>query len=297
MARKNMNRIKDPMGWRIFNVCNIVFMVFVAVIMAYPLWHVLMASISNSGKLMAHQGVLLLPAGLSTTAYDYVARNPMIPIGYRNTIIVVLAGTAINIVMTTLSAYFLSRKNQVLVRPVTLFVMFTMFFSGGMIPGFLNIRSLGLYDSLWALILPGAISTFNTIILRTAFLSLPDSLEESAMLDGASDLTILFRICIPLSTATIAVLVLYYAVGHWNSWFSAMLYLQDRKLQPLQLVLRQIVIQNDVTEMLQTSSDQELLSETIKYAVIIVATIPILCLYPFLQKYFVKGVLIGAVKG
>lgn len=289
--------IKDSATWRVFNVCNISFMVFLALITAYPVWHVLMASLSVSGKLMAHSGVLLIPEGFSAAAYTYVANNPMIPIGYRNTLIVVVFGTALNIFMTICSAYFLSRSNQAITKYVTMFIMFTMFFSGGMIPGFLNVRDLGLYNSLWALMLPGAVSTFNTLILRTAFLSLPDSLEESAMLDGANDFTILIRICVPLSTAVLAVLVLYYGVGHWNAWFSAMLYLQDRKLHPLQLVLRQILIQNDVTEMIQQSTDQDQIAETIKYAVIVVATAPILCLYPFLQKYFVRGVLVGAVKG
>ncbi|MGI6671431.1 MAG: carbohydrate ABC transporter permease [Christensenellales bacterium] len=293
----NRNRIKDSMSWRIFNVANITFMVFLAFIMAYPVWHVLMASLSVSGKLMAHSGVLLLPKGFSTAAYTYVANNPMIPLGYRNTLIVVIIGTTINILMTICSAYFLSRRNQTITKHITIFIMFTMFFSGGMIPSFLNVRELGLYNSLWALMLPGAVSTFNTLILRTAFLSLPESLEESAMIDGANDLTILVRICVPLSTSVLAVLVLYYGVGHWNAWFNAMLYLQDRTLQPLQLVLRQILIQNDVTEMIQQSTDQDLIAETIKYAVIVVATAPILCLYPFLQKYFVRGVLVGAVKG
>ena len=295
--KKQKNAIKQSTGWRVFNVFNILFMCFMILIMLYPVWHVTMASISNSGMLMKNTGILLKPAGFSLAAYRYVANSPMIPIGYRNTLVIVIVGTSINILMTLLSAYFLSRKNQTITPLVMKFIMFTMFFSGGMIPGFLNIRDLGLYNSLWALMIPGAVSTFNTIIMRTAFLSLPDSLEESAMLDGASELTILFRVCVPLSTAVIAVLVLYYGVGHWNSWFNAMLYIQDRKLQPLQLVLRQILIQNDISDMIQQTTDQELIAETIKYAVIVVATAPILCLYPFLQKYFVKGVLVGAVKG
>lgn len=294
---KNANRIKAGKGWRVFNVCNIIFMICIIVVMFYPIWHVLMASFSNSGLLMKNNGLLLRPAGFSLSAYQYVARNPMIPVGYRNTLIVVICGTSINIVMTTLSAYFLSKTKQTLNKYVMMFIMATMFFSGGMIPGFLNIKSLGIYNTLWALMLPTAISTFNTIILRTSFMSLPDSLEESAKLDGAGEITILFRIYVPLSSAVLAVLVLYYGVGHWNSWFNAMLYLQDRRLQPLQLVLRQILIQNDVSDMMQASTDKEQIAETIKYAAIVVATLPILCLYPFLQKYFVKGVLVGAVKG
>ena len=206
---KTKNTIKDSAAWRVFNVLNISFMIFLAFIMAYPVWHVLMASLSVSGRLMAHSGVLLLPEGLSGAAYVYVANNPMIPLGYRNTLVVVIVGTSINIFMTICSANFLSRRNQAITKYVTMFIMFTMFFSGGMIPSFLNVRDLGLYNSLWALMLPGAVSTFNTLILRTAFISLPESLEESAMLDGAHDFTILARICVPHSTAVLAVLVLY----------------------------------------------------------------------------------------
>ena len=297
MAKKKGNVIREPMSWRIFNVLNIVFMCFIMVVMFYPVWHVLMASFSNSGMLMKNTGLLIKPAGFSWSAYKYVVTNPMIPIGYKNTLIIVVVGTSINLLMTMLSAYFLSRKDQTITKAAMIFVMITMFFSGGMIPGFLNIKDLGIYDTLWALMLPTAVSVFNTIILRTAFMGIPDSLEESAWIDGAGDLTILFRIYVPLSGAVLAVLVLYYGVGHWNSWFNAMLYLQNRKLQPLQLVLRQILIQNDVSDMLQQSTDEEQLAETIKYAVIVVATVPILSIYPFLQRYFVQGVLVGAVKG
>ncbi len=297
MANKKNNAIREPMSWRIFNVFNIIFMCATMLVMFYPVWHVLMASFSNSGMLMKNTRLLLKPAGFSWSAYEYVVTNPMIPIGYRNTLIIVVVGTAINLLMTMLSAYFLSRKNQTVTKAAMIFVMITMFFSGGMIPGFLNIKDLGIYDTLWALMLPTAVSVFNTIILRTAFMGVPDSLEESATIDGAGDLTILFRIYVPLSGAVLAVLVLYYGVGHWNSWFNAMLYLQNRKLQPLQLVLRQILIQNDVSDMIQQSTDEEQIAETIKYAVIVVATVPILSIYPFLQRYFVQGVLVGAVKG
>ncbi len=177
-----------------------------------------------------------------------------------------------------------------------MFIMFTMYFSGGMIPGFLNIQSLGLYDSRLALILPGAISTFNLIIMRTAMASIDASMEESARLDGANHFTILFKIMLPLTKATVAVLVLYYGVAHWNSWFNAMIYLEDKMKEPLQLVLRQILIINDMADM-AVGEDTEMISETIKHATIIVSTVPILALYPFLQKYFVKGMMVGAVKG
>lgn len=288
--------IKRSLGENIFNIFNIILMLFIIVVTLYPMLHVLFASFSKSSLLMKHQGILLWPQGFSTAAYANVIKNQMIPIGYKNTLFIVIVGVFINIVLTALGAYFLSRKDQILTKYIMLFILFTMFFSGGMIPSYLNVRSLGLYDSIWALIIPSAISTFNMIIMRTAFLGIPDSLEESAKLDGASHWTILFRIYIPLSKAVIAVLVLYYGVGHWNSWFNAMLYINNRDLYPLQLILREILISNDMSQMLNVNVDVEQIADTIKYAVIIVSTVPILCLYPFLQKYFVKGALVGAIK-
>jgi len=206
-------------------------------------------------------------------------------------------------VMTCLCAYVLSRRNVMLNKPITLMIVFTMYFSGGLIPTYLNIRDLGLIDSLWSLIIPGAISTYNMIVLRTGFASVPESLEESAKIDGASNIRILWQIIIPLSKASLAVICLYYAVGHWNSWFNAMLYINRRELFPLQLILREILINNDTSSMVNDvtvqggAGEASFVSETVKYAVIIVSTVPILCLYPFIQKYFTKGVMVGAVKG
>lgn len=291
------NKIKLSAGEHAFNIFNIVFMLLLMIVCFYPMLHVLWASLSNSTALMKHEGLLLWPAGFSTSAYKAVAQNAMIPKSYLNTLFIVLVGTTLNLVMTSLGAYFLSRKDQAITKYMMIFIMITMFFSGGMIPSYLNVRSLGMYNSIWALIIPAAMSTFNLIILRTNFLAIPESLEESAKLDGAGHLTILVQIILPLSKAVMAVLVLYYGVGHWNSWFSAVMYIQDRQLYPLQLVLREILINNDVNAMLNVSADVEQLADTIKYAVVIVTTLPILCLYPFLQKYFVKGVMVGAVKG
>jgi putative aldouronate transport system permease protein len=210
---------------------------------------------------------------------------------------IVIVGTLINVILTSFGAYYLSRKGQTASKAVGLFILFTMFFSGGMIPVYLNVDSLGLANKIWAVIIPNAINTFYLFIMKTAFAGIPDSMEESAKLDGANHLTILFRIYMPLSKAVLAVMVLYYGVDHWNAWFNAMLYFRDRSLYPLQLILREILIANDMTQMVNLSVDTEQIAETIKYAVIVVATMPILCLYPFLQKYFVKGVMIGAIKG
>jgi putative aldouronate transport system permease protein len=291
------HRIRISGSQRVFDAFNIAFMLFFMILMFYPMLYVVFASFSNSSMLMAHTGLLFKPAGFSLAAYANVARNQMIPSGYFNTLFIVIVGTAINITMTSFGAYYLSRKNQTANGAVSLFILFTMFFSGGMIPVYLNIDSLGLTDKIWAVIIPNAINTFYLFIMRTAFAGIPDSLEESAKLDGASQITILFRIYMPLSKAVLAVMILYYGVDHWNSWFNAMLYFRNRSLYPLQLILREILIANDITQMVNVSVDTEQIAETVKYAVIVVATLPILCIYPFLQKYFIKGVMIGAVKG
>jgi putative aldouronate transport system permease protein len=292
-------RIKRSLGERLFYPADIVIMIILVIFTLYPIWHVALGSISDPGKLMAHSGLVLRPYGFSLVSYKAVFKNPMIRTGYLNTIFILVAGVLLNMIMTCLGAYVLSRKKVLWNKAITFFIVFTMFFSGGLIPSFLNIKELGLYNSLWALIIPTAISTFNMIIMRTSFQTIPDSLEESAKLDGAGHFTILFRIVLPVSKAVIAVIILYYSVGHWNSWFDAMVYLQKRELYPLQLVLREILIQNQTTDMTMQSEaqDQEMIGETIKYAVIMVATVPILILYPFLQKYFVKGVMVGALKG
>ena len=265
----------------------------------YPLWHVAMASISDGNDLMKTTGILLKPAGFSIEAYKVVMQNPAILAGYSNTLLYVTGGTILNLFLTTLGAYVLSRKNFLWGTPAMILIVITMFFSGGMIPDFLLVEGLNLIDTPYALILPSAINTFNLIIMRTAFAAVPDALAESAKLEGANDITILFKIYVPLSKAVIAVMVLYYAVAHWNSWFPAMLYLRSRALYPLQLILREILIMNSLDSMRGNIDFGDLfrVSDTIKYATIVVSTVPILLLYPFLQKYFVQGVMIGALKG
>ncbi len=293
-------KIKTPYSEKIFNVFNIMLMLILAVIMFYPIWYVVCASFSVSDRLIAHTGILLVPEGFSLAAYEGVFKNAMIVKGYLNTIFIVLAGTFVNIIMTSIAAYCLSQKNVlwsgVLMRLITV----TMFISGGLIPTYLLItRTLHLTNSYLALILPTAITTYYLIIMRTSFAQIPESLLESARLDGASHIQVLFKIVIPLSKSILAVMVLYYAVNHWNSWFPASIYIKDRAKFPLQLILREILIQNDTYSMAQDAMamDQYSIGETIKYAIIVVATIPILLVYPFLQRYFTKGIMIGAVKG
>lgn len=293
---------KNSLSRNLFLIVAAIILSLLVVVCVYPLLYVIFASLSDSGKLMAHEGLLIKPIGFNVAAYEAVLKNPNIINGYKNTIFVLVVGVCINLVMTSLAAYVLTRKNVMWKKLILWIMLFTMYFSGGLIPSYLLIQNLGLYDSIWSLILPGAISTYNMIILRTAFASIPESLEEAAVLDGASHLQILWHVLLPLTKATMAVMVLYYGVGHWNSWFNASIYLQDKSKYPLQLVLKEILISNDTASMagdmgVSGNMDSQSIAESIKYAVIMVATVPILCIYPILQKYFVKGVMIGAVKG
>ena len=287
-------------GERILNGTNIAVLIMLTILFLYPMWHCLMASFSDPKSLIGYRGFLFTPNGFSLEGYRVVFLNPNIPIGYGNTLFYAGVGTMINILLTAVGGFCLSRQNMMLKKPLTMMLVFTMYVDFGLIPNFLNISDLGLYDSRWAIILIGAINTYNLIVMRTAFQALPPSLEESAVLDGANTFTVLFRILIPLTKATIAVLTLFYMVGHWNSWYNEMIFLQDRSKYPLQLYLREILIANsNLTNNMPVSRlDQtQHLDELIKYCTIIVTTVPILVVYPFAQKYFVTGVLIGSVKG
>lgn len=291
---------RQSIGETIFDGFNVLIMCVMMFIMFYPFWHVVVASFTESNTLMRHTGILLWPEAFSLSSYRFTLNYRLIWTGYLNTIFVVVIGTVLNLFMTSLAAYVISRRNLGARKAISIFIIFTMYFSGGLMPNYILISNqLGLKDSLWALILPGLISTWNLLIMRTAFFAVPESVEESANLDGANDFTILFRIIIPMIKSTMAVMVLYYAVAHWNSWFPASIYIKDRAKWPLQLVLRQIIILSDVSQMTEAAGDidQEALSEGIKYATIVVSTLPVLLIYPFLQRYFVKGVMIGAVKG
>jgi putative aldouronate transport system permease protein len=274
-------------------------MLVLMVVTLYPFLYVLFASLSDPAAMMQNRGLLFAPLGFTLGAYKAVLDNPMILVGYRNTLFYVVAGTSINMVMTVLGAYALSRKNVMLKNPVMFMIVFTMFFNGGMIPTFLLVgQTLGLQDTPWALILPGAISTMNLIILRSAFETVPIALEEAARIDGANDFQILWHVVLPMSLPALAVILLFYAVGMWNAWFGAMIYLRNRELYPLQLVLREILVMSNTEAMTTGASSGDVfqIGETIKYATIIVATLPVLFIYPFLQRYFVKGVMIGAIK-
>ena len=291
--------IKATRGENIFNVFNLILLSLLTLACLYPLLYVLFAAFSSPNRFFTHYGALWHPLGFSLESFKAVFKNPNILIGYKNTGFVLIIATAINMVMTIMGGYVISRKYLMLRKTVTFLVVFTMYFQGGVIPLYLVTQSLGITDTLWSLIFPVAINTYNMIIMRTAFMAVPDEMEESAIIDGASQVRVLVSVMVPLVGPTLAVLVLYYAVYHWNAYFHAMLFLRSRRLFPLQLILRGILIENTTSDMTSGASldDVGLIAETIKYAVIVVSTVPILALYPFLQRFFVKGVMIGAVKG
>ncbi len=294
---------KKTLGEKVFDFCNYSLLILVTLICLYPMLYVLFSSISEPVQLMKFRGLLYKPLGFSLKGYEVLLYNPNIPIGYFNTIFYVVIGTALNLLVTMLGAYALSRSGYKLKKLFTIAIVFTMYFSGGMIPSFLLVRNIGLINTRWALIFPTLIGTWNMIVMRTVFAAVPKSLEESAKMDGANDFIVLFKIFVPVSKATIAVMLLFYAVGHWNSWFNAMIYLRDRQLWPLQLFMREIIIANtmignETGAVLGDAGEGFFyLEEVIKYATIIVSTVPILCIYPFIQKYFTKGVMLGSLKG
>lgn len=287
-------------GYKVFTFFNILLMSIIVLITAYPVYYVVIASFSDPAALSIHTGLLAVPLKpFTASAYKLVFQNQQILKGFINTFYVMAIGLSLNLILTALGAYFLTIKGPILKTPITFMIIFTMYFSGGMIPSYLNIKDLSLLNSLWSLILPSAITTTNLIIMKSAFQSIPESLSESARLDGASYFQILIRIMIPLSKATMAVMVLYYGVARWNSWFPASIYLNNSDLFPLQLVMRNVLnMANQMAGGTGAGADEMAqVVELIKYALIVVTTAPILALYPFLQKYFVKGVMIGAVKG
>lgn len=292
MKKKNSN------SFSIFNLFNICILSILALLCIYPIWYVLTASLSNGNLIMQHSGLLLLPIKPNIAAYIAVFKNKMILSGYLNTIKILIISLILQITMTSIGAYFFSRERVLFKKPLMFIITLTMFISGGMIPFYQNLRLLHLMNSHWGLILPFMISTYNMIILKTSFESIPKSLSEAARIDGAGHIRILFSIVLPLSKPVLAVMLLYYGVGVWNGWFWASTILTDRSMYPLQVILREILLSNDTSVMTQgvSSGDLEAVGATIRYATVIVATLPILCAYPFLQKYFTKGIMIGAVK-
>lgn len=293
------NKIKKSAGERAFDAVNTTLLILIALVMIYPLYYVLVASFSTYNSLIKSNGFLLYPSEFTIEAYKMAFKNPMVLRGYANTMFAVIVGVAVNLLLTAIGAYFLSRRDVKLQKPISILIVITMYFSGGMIPFYFTVKGFGLEGSLWSLVIPTAINTFNLIIMKTAFSEIPHSLEESVEIDGGGHFIMLFKIIMPLSKATFAVIGLYYAVAHWNAWFNAMLFLKERTQFPIQLILREILIQNNMQGMSEGVgfAEANYVGETIKYAIIVISTLPILIVYPFMQKYFVHGVMIGAVKG
>lgn len=287
-------------GQKTFAVFNVLGMILLSLIFILPIWHVAMGSISDPLMVAANSGLILKPLGNATLGgYRLVLQNSSILRSYANTLIYVICGTAFGLVLTILAAYVMSRKNLYFKGFITFIVTFTMIFNGGLIPTYLVVRNLGMLDTRWSLIIPMSVTAYNIIIMRTSFAEIPEELYEAARIDGAGSFRVLWQIVVPVSKSIIAVIVLFYAIQHWNSWFNASIYLTDRKLYPLQLTLREIVLLSSENSIVAEADGQdvEIYRPLIKYATIMVSIIPMMVIYPFIQKYFVSGVMIGSVKG
>lgn len=304
MNLKKKGKVHYLSSDKVFDIINLLGMIVLLVIFAWPLWFVVIASISEPNEVWLGN-VVLLWKNFTLVAYEEIIKYEAIWIGYKNTIIYTVLGTLLNVFMTICAAYPMSRKDWMPRKIVAYLVLFTMYFSGGLVPTYLVVNNLNLTNTVWAMIVPGACSVSNILITRTYFLSsIPDSLKEAADLDGANALQYLIKVLLPLSKPIIAVITLYYAVGHWNNYFSALIYLSDVDLMPLQSFLRDLLMSSKmVMDTVNSGMDTEeflrqmQLAQNLKYSAIIVSTIPVLCIYPKIQKYFVKGIMVGSVKG
>lgn len=292
--------LKRTFGQKIFAVFNTIGLILLSIIFLLPVWHVLIGSISDPLMVTAHSGLLVKPLGEVTLGgYGLVLQNSNIVRAYLNTIIVVTAATALGLLLTTLAAYVMSVRGLYWKKPINFIVTFTMIFNGGLIPTYMVVRNLKMLDTYWALIIPGCCVAYNIIIMRTSFSEIPEAMLEAATIDGAGHWRVLFQIVLPVSKAIIAVIVLFYAIQHWNAWFNASIYLKDRSLFPLQLVLRETVLNASENSIVADADANtvDIYRPLIKYCSIMVSVIPMMVIYPFVQKYFVTGVMIGSVKG
>ncbi len=291
---------KKSGGDRAFDTTLVVISILIILVIAYPLYFVVIASFSQPEAVLGGK-LRFLPVGFNLESYQMVLTEPKVWTGYRNTILYTVLGTCINLVLTTLAAYPLSRKDMPFRGILTFVASFTMLFGGGMIPVYLVVRGLKLTDSIWAMVIPNALATYNMLVMKNYFQSsIPEELQEAAAIDGCDHFGTLIRVVLPLSAPIMAVIVLFYAVGHWNAFFNAIIYLRNQDLFPLQVVLRDILLQNSLEAVggdLTGMYEKVMRGESMKYALIIVASAPVIMLYPFVQKYFVKGVMVGAIKG
>jgi len=294
---------RKSMSKKTFDLFNGLFMLLFIAVCLIPIIHVVFASFSDASWVLSQTGIIWRIKGFNINGYKIVFANKDIWTGYMNTILYVVATTGIGILLTVLTAYVVSRQDALWSNFIMFFISLTMLFNGGMIATYMVVtKSLHLYDSRLAIILPACLNAFNLILVRTAILTVPKSLEESAMLDGAGRLTVLFKIILPLIKATLATVILFTVVAQWNSWFSASIYLRDRSKYPLQLILKEILVTGDTSTNAGTaannfSGDITMYRQLIKYCTIVISTVPIFLFYPFIQKYFEKGVMIGAIKG
>ena len=295
---QSKNRIKASLSERIFYGIVAAVVALFGICVLYPVIYIISSSFSSPKAVMSGN-VLLLPVDFTLNGYGAVLRYDNVWVGFRNSLFYMTVGTTINLVMTTLAAYPLSRKDVPFKGIIMFLFTFTMIFNAGMIPNYLLIRDLGILNTVWAMLIPGAVSVYNMIVMRTFFMtSIPEDLLEASKLDGCTDFQYLRKVVLPLSKSILAVIVMYYAVGHWNAYFNAFLYLSDDRLYPLQLFLRDILISNQVgAEMVDTYSENVGIEYVLKYALIVIATVPMVVIYPFVQKHFQKGVMIGAIKG
>lgn len=298
MKMKSKNRIKASLSERIFYGIVAAVVALFGICVLYPVIYIISSSFSSPKAVMSGN-VLLLPVDFTLNGYGAVLRYDNVWVGFRNSLFYMTVGTTINLVMTTLAAYPLSRKDVPFKGIIMFLFTFTMIFNAGMIPNYLLIRDLGILNTVWAMLIPGAVSVYNMIVMRTFFMtSIPEDLLEASKLDGCTDFQYLRKVVLPLSKSILAVIVMYYAVGHWNAYFNAFLYLSDDRRYPLQLFLRDILISNQVgAEMVDTYSENVGIEYVLKYALIVIATVPMVVIYPFVQKHFQKGVMIGAIKG
>lgn len=292
-----MKKRKLIVGDVIFDVVVYGILIITTLVCLLPVWHIVVASFSSSSDIATANGLMLWPKKIDLGAFQLVFQDKGLMGGFKNSVLFLLGALPINIVLTVMAGYFLACTNLMWKKLIAGIIMFTMFFNGGLIPNYLNMRDLGLIDSLWALIWAGAFSVYNAMICKTSIEAIPSSLSESAYIDGANDFRIIFQIVLPLIKPTLAVLTLYYGVAHWNSWFNASIYIKDFDKLPVQNVLRSVLISNANPDETMAADTFNAYAETIKYAAIVISTAPIMCVYPFLQKYFTKGALIGAVKG
>jgi putative aldouronate transport system permease protein len=287
-------------GYKVFTAFNILFMIFIIVITLFPFIYMLAISFSGNSAVLRGD-VLFYPIDFTVTAYRNITNDAQFWVGYRNTLIYTAGGTLISMAMTVACAYPLSKKQLPGRGPLLMFMVFTMYFGGGLIPFYLLVRSLHLINTVWAILVPGAISVYNMIVMKTFFEGIPQDIEEAAQIDGLSYIATLFKIVLPLSKPVIATITLFYAVGFWNDWFNAMIYLNSNSLYPVTLYLRNLLMGAQLAasngQGITSGSEAAVVPQTLQAATVVLVTVPILCIYPFIQKYFVKGVMLGSIKG